>query len=165
LHADPNGSIDELQCSKPGTLSGIVSHHSPDRHEHPDHLSLSSPSPRRSWHRQKHPDGSIDLVYIDSPFNSKRDDNVLFEGIEKEDATAQKQRFADGWSNVSYPDTGGFYLHCDPDMSHYRELLCDLVFNESNSRNEIIWKHTSAQSGADRYGSVHDKFRLLCLSW
>jgi adenine specific DNA methylase Mod len=109
------------------------------------------------------------------------------------DANAQKQAFADTWSNVSYmdellmlaemhkdlydvltafskaksisdsavaylttmairiyymhqllKDTGSFYLHCDPTMSHYLKLVCDMIFGEKNFRNEIVWKRTSA---------------------
>lgn len=50
------------------------------------------------------PDGFIDLVYIDPPFNSKRDYNILFESADLNDSTAQKQAFADTWSNISYMD-------------------------------------------------------------
>lgn len=130
--------------------------------------------------------GFIDLVYIDPPFNSKRNYNILFEDLDP-DTKAQKQAFADTWSNVSYQDTlkeiqeldldlhkflttldtiriskgaisylttmairiyyihkvlkdtGSFYLHCDPTMSHYLKIICDLIFKEKNFRNEIIW--------------------------
>ena len=44
----------------------------------------------------------IDLIYIDPPFNSKRNYNVLFENINLKDSNAQKQAFADTWSNVLY---------------------------------------------------------------
>ncbi|MCU0646177.1 MAG: hypothetical protein MUC94_18205 [bacterium] len=54
---------------------------------------------------EKHPDGFIDLIYIDPPFNSKRNYNILFEDIKFDDTQAQKQAFADTWSNVSYKDT------------------------------------------------------------
>jgi len=47
-------------------------------------------------------DESIDLIYIDPPFNSKRNYNVLFESIDMSDAKAQKEAFADIWSNVKY---------------------------------------------------------------
>jgi site-specific DNA-methyltransferase (adenine-specific) len=49
-----------------------------------------------------HNEPFIDLIYIDPPFNSKRNYNVLFENINMKDATAQKQAFADTWSNVTY---------------------------------------------------------------
>ena len=38
--------------------------------------------------------------------------------------------------------TGSFYLHCDPKMSHYLKIVCDLIFGEKNFRNEIIWDYT-----------------------
>ena len=138
----------------------------------------------KDLHRHN-PDGFIDLVYIDPPFNSKRDYNILFESIGVKDTKAQREAFADTWSNVSYIDmlneiqnidldlykflnaldsirlskgaisyltsmairiyyihkvlkpTGSFYLHCDPTMSHYLKLVCDLIFGESNFKNEI----------------------------
>lgn len=37
-------------------------------------------------------------------------------------------------------DTGSFYLHCDPTMSHYLKLICDMIFGEDNFQNEIVWK-------------------------
>lgn len=46
----------------------------------------------------------IDLIYIDPPFNSKRNYNVLFESMDMKNANAQKQAFADTWSNYSYID-------------------------------------------------------------
>lgn len=54
--------------------------------------------------REHNGKGFIDLIYIDPPFNSKRNYNVLFESIDLKDANAQKQAFADTWSNVSYMD-------------------------------------------------------------
>lgn len=54
---------------------------------------------------KEHPKGFIDLIYIDPPFNSKRDYNILFESIDLKDTKAQKEAFADTWSNVSYLDT------------------------------------------------------------
>jgi site-specific DNA-methyltransferase (adenine-specific) len=153
----------------------------------------------------EHPDGFIDLVYIDPPFNSKRDYNVLFESLNPSDSTAQKQAFADTWSNVAYLDTlneiqsldldlyqflqaldnirvpkgavaylttmairiyyihkvlkktGSFYLHCDPTMSHYLKLLCDLIFGHQNFRNEIYWKRKYGRTGPiKRFGTACD---------
>lgn len=138
----------------------------------------------------EYPQGFIDLIYIDPPFNSKRNYNVLFESVDLKDSTAQKEAFADTWTNVSYfdmlnelsdldislynflrnldntniskgaisylttmairlwymhkllKDTGSFYLHCDPTMSHYLKILCDLIFGEKNFKNEIVWEKT-----------------------
>jgi len=47
-------------------------------------------------------------------------------------------------------DTGCLYLHCDPTMSHYLKIVCDLVFGESNFRNEITWKRSHQHNLATR---------------
>ncbi len=152
---------------------------------------------------KQHPDGVIDLIYIDPPFNSKRNYNILFEDADLEDTKAQKEAFADTWSTVSYidtlyeiqdidlslyhvlhaldktaltksaisylcimairiwymhkvlKDTGSFYLHCDPTMSHYLKIVCDIIFGEKNFTNEISWKRTTTKSD----------FRQGALNW
>lgn len=153
-------------------------------------------------------EGFIDLIYIDPPFNSKRNYNILYEEAHLTDTKAQKEAFADTWSNVSYKDTlqeiqvldvdlhnflkaldsirvsgsvvaylttmairiyymhkvlkdtGSFYLHCDPNMSHYLKLVCDLIFGEKNFRNEITWKRrhgfSSAVHESNRFGNCID---------
>ena len=57
-------------------------------------------------------------------------------------------------------DTGSFYLHCDPTMSHYLKLVCDMIFREKNFRNEIIWQrtttHNDSKQGAKHFGRVSD---------
>jgi site-specific DNA-methyltransferase (adenine-specific) len=153
---------------------------------------------------KEHPFGFIDLIYIDPPFNSKRNYNILFENINLKDTKAQKEAFSDTWSNVSYKETleelkdidldlfaflesldknrisksavsylttmairiyymykvlketGSFYLHCDPTMSHYLKILCDLIFKESNFRNEIIWCYRGAGYPKMDFGKRHD---------
>lgn len=49
-----------------------------------------------------YPNGLVDLIYIDPPFNSNRNYNVLFESIEMNDIQAQKEAFKDTWANVEY---------------------------------------------------------------
>ena len=153
---------------------------------------------------KKYPSGLVDLIYIDPPFNSKRNYNVLFESIDLSDTKAQKEAFADTWSNVSYldtlneikevdldlynflnaldqirfskgaisylatmairiwymhkvlKDTGSFYLHCDPTMSHYLKIVCDLIFGEKNFRNEIIWHYEKWTASSKNLQKNHD---------
>jgi DNA modification methylase len=55
--------------------------------------------------------------------------------------------------------TGSIYLHCDWHASHHLKVEMDKIFLESNFRNEIIWKRTSAHTGEGRvtkFGTVHD---------
>ncbi|HEX2080286.1 MAG TPA: DNA methyltransferase [Longimicrobium sp.] len=151
-------------------------------------------------------DETVDLVYLDPPFNSSQEYNVLFTERDGTLALAQEKAFGDTWqwnaaSALAYEElietgpekvaqalrafraflgendilaylsmmaprlielkrvlksTGSIYLHCDPTASHYLKLLMDAVFGPEFFRNEIIWKRTSAHSGAKKYAPVHD---------
>jgi len=150
-------------------------------------------------------DESVDLVYLDPPFNSNASYNVLFAERDGAQAASQIKAFEDTWrwdagaarafqevveqgGRVSQAmqafrtflgdtdmlaylammaprlvelrrvlkPTGSLYLHCDPTASHYLKMLMDAVFGPTNFRNEIIWKRTSAHSGAKRFAPVHD---------
>lgn len=150
-------------------------------------------------------DNSVDLVYLDPPFNSQQNYNVLFKERSGKRAVAQEHAFLDTWewndaTAVLYQSTveaggrvsdvlrafrtflgendlmaylvmmaprlvelhrilkqtGSLYLHCDPTASHYLKVLLDAVFDARNFRNEIIWKRTSSQNSAKRFGPVHD---------
>lgn len=52
------------------------------------------------WLRSKEvfPDGSVDLIYLDPPFNSKRDYNLLFKSPKGKQSEAQIEAFKDSWS-------------------------------------------------------------------
>ncbi len=80
---------------------------------------------------EHHPEGFIDLIYIDPPFNSKRNYNVLFESIDLKDATAQKQAFADTWSNVSYIDTIHELAAIDRDLHKFLTTLSEIRGSDS----------------------------------
>ncbi len=116
------------------------------------------------------PPESVDLVYVDPPFGSGEDYEIVFkDGVEV-------RHFKDRWigGKQSYLDwmrpriraihqvlkqTGSFYLHCDAHLNGYLREMCDIQFHEGNFRNEIVWKRTSAHTGQGkirRYGAVHD---------
>ncbi len=113
------------------------------------------------------PPESVDLVYVDPPFGSGEDYEIVFkDGVEV-------RHFKDRWigGRDSYIDwmapriraihqvlkrTGSFYLHCDYHLNAHLRILCDKIFQEGNFRNEIIWKRKDAQSSARRYGVVND---------
>ena len=42
----------------------------------------------------KYPDGLIDLIYIDPPFNSKRNYNILFEDIDIKRCKGTEEAFS-----------------------------------------------------------------------
>lgn len=64
------------------------------------------------------PNESVDLIYLDPPFNSQRNYNLLFKQQKGQDAPAQIMAFEDTWewSPLAYKD-----FQCDP-------------------RNEPLWK-------------------------
>ncbi len=53
-------------------------------------------------------------------------------------------------------DTGSFYLHCDQTMSHYLKIVCDLIFNANNFRNEIIWCYKRWPAKQTNFQKMHD---------
>ncbi len=151
--------------------------------------------------RENISDNSVDLVYIDPPFNSKRDYNIFFDSNEIQ---TQRVAFEDTWTlkNIqdslaelhtlqtdnlyfllityqkvaphAFPylvmmalriveihrvlkDTGSFYLHCDPTMSHYLKTVCDIIFSAKGFINEIIWKRSYGHGDSRRsLGRSHD---------
>lgn len=53
-------------------------------------------------------------------------------------------------------DSGGFYLHCDPTMSHYLKVVCDLIFGDGAFVNEIVWHYGKWSKAARRFQRNHD---------
>jgi DNA modification methylase len=100
------------------------------------------------------PSESVDLIYIDPPFFSKRD-YVQIWGDDNEIRSFQ-DIFEDGmfsyltWLNARLwemkrvlKNTGSIYVHCDWHASHYIKAEMDKIFGYSNFRNEIIWYYPS----------------------
>jgi DNA modification methylase len=119
---------------------------------------------------KKFPDGCIDLIYIDPPFNSNRNYEVFWgETKEKrsfEDRHASTQAYIDFMRprcvelHRVLKKTGSFYYHCDWHASHYVKVMLDQIFSENQFQNEIIWKradaHSDAKQGAKHYGRILD---------
>ena len=101
--------------------------------------------------------GSVDLIYLDPPFFSNRNYEVIWGD------TGEIRSFQDRWSGGidHYIDwlkerveqmhrilkpTGSIFLHCDWHANAYiRVHILDRIFGEDNFRNEIIWKRTNAK--------------------
>ncbi|MGA8710084.1 MAG: DNA methyltransferase [Thermoplasmata archaeon] len=109
----------------------------------------------------------MDLVYMDPPFGSGTDYEVVFkDGVEirhfKDRWVGGKQ----GYLNWLEPrvrechrvlkDTGTFYIHCDDHLNAQIRLLLDDVFGEGHFLNEIIWKRTFSHGTTRAFGRVHD---------
>lgn len=122
----------------------------------------------------KLPDGCIDLIYIDPPFNSNRNYEVFWG--ETKEKRAFEDRHASTQAYIDYmrprcvelarvlKKTGSFYYHCDWHASHYVKVMLDQIMGENNFVNEIIWKrqsaHNDAKQGSKHLGRVHDTIFL-----
>lgn len=95
------------------------------------------------------PDQSIDVVYIDPPFNSNKH-YELFWG-DNEEKIAFDDRFGDPLEYIEWirprlteiirvlKQTGSCFLHCDWHIGHYIKVLLDQILGYANFRNEIVW--------------------------
>lgn len=114
------------------------------------------------------PSESVDLAYIDPPFFSNRQYEVIW-GDEGEVASFN-DRWAGGINHyiewlykrveqiyrVLKP-TGSFYLHCDWHANAYiRVLILDKIFGDKNFVNEIIWCYRQGGRANNRFGNKHD---------
>lgn len=53
-------------------------------------------------------------------------------------------------------NTGTFYYHCDPTMSHYIKIILDFIFGINNFRNEIIWSYKTGGIPLRNFAKKHD---------
>lgn len=112
------------------------------------------------------PDESVDLIYIDPPFNSNRNYEVFWGDIQEK--RAFEDRFGDAQAYIDYmrprvlelyrvlKKTGSFYYHCDWHASHYVKIMLDQIFNFNNFQNEIIWHYRRWSSPSKKFQRLHD---------
>lgn len=114
------------------------------------------------------PTESIDLVYIDPPFFSKR--NYQAECNE----TGEVRSFSDSWAGgiQTYIDwlkprveqlhrvlkpTGTLFLHCDWHADAYiRVLVLDPIFGTQHLINNIAWCYSTGGKSKTAFGKKHD---------
>lgn len=94
---------------------------------------------------------SVDLVYLDPPFYTKKT-HIL-----KTRDNSKEYQFDDSWDSLEdYLDllekalteckrvlknTGSIFLHCDKSASHYLRVLLDKIYGMNNFQNEIVWSY------------------------
>ncbi|GMU82308.1 MAG: hypothetical protein AMXMBFR47_21790 [Planctomycetota bacterium] len=116
---------------------------------------------------QKLPEGCVDLVYIDPPFNSNRNYEVFWG--ETKEKRAFEDRHASTQAYIDYmrprcvelarvlKKTGSFYYHCDWHASHYVKVMLDQIFGDEQFQSEIIWQRTSSHGNVGRgFGNITD---------
>lgn len=112
------------------------------------------------------PDESVDLIYIDPPFNSNRNYEVFWGDTGEK--RAFEDRFGDAEAYISYmrprvvemqrvlKSTGSLYYHCDWHASHYVKVMLDQVFSFNNFENEIVWRYRRWPTKARHFQRMHD---------
>ena len=130
------------------------------------------------------PDESIDLIYIDPPFNTGkkqvrtrlrtvRDDAAPdrkgFKGNGYRTEVLGRQEFADEFDDFQafirprldeahrvLKATGSLFLHLDYREVHYCKIYLDQIFGRDSFINEIIWAYDYGARSRRRWSAKHD---------
>ena len=85
--------------------------------------------------------GTIDLIYIDPPFNTEHDSFKYNDKFNRSTwLTFMKNRLEVARDLLSI--SGTIYVHIDHNEGHYLKVLMDEIFGEQYFRNEIIWRYS-----------------------
>ena len=113
------------------------------------------------------PSESIDLIYIDPPFFSGRNYNIIF-GDQNE-----VRSFSDIWEGGMpgyliwlnarlyemkrlLKPTGSIYVHLDWHAVHYVKCEMDKIFGNDKFRNEIVWCYSAPSHVTGHFPRKHD---------
>ena len=113
------------------------------------------------------PTASVDLIYIDPPFFSGRQYNVIWgDNNELRSFNDIWEGGLDGyliWLNARLyemkrilKNTGSIYVHCDWHASHYIKVEMDKIFGYGSFINEIIWFYRTGGMSKRYHGRKHD---------
>ena len=128
-------------------------------------------------------DASVDLAYVDPPFNTgKRQartrlrtvrddagDRVGFAGKRYRTERVGAQSYADDFDDYLafleprlvetlrlLSPAGSFFLHLNCREVHYAKVLCDRIFGRESFINEIIWAYDYGARSRSRWSAKHD---------
>jgi len=129
------------------------------------------------------PSGSVDLIYIDPPFNTGRvqqrtriratrdesGDRVGFQGRRYQSSVLESGSFEDRFDEFPryvaprfveakriLSPQGSFFLHIDYREVHYCKVLLDEIFGRECFQNEIIWAYDYGARSRKRWPAKHD---------
>jgi DNA modification methylase len=113
------------------------------------------------------PSNSIDLFYIDPPFFSGRNYNVIFG--DKNEVRSFSDIWEGGmpgylvWLNARLYEmkrllklTGSIFVHLDWHASHYVKVEMDKIFGVDNFINEVVWSYKSGGNSKRTFARKHD---------
>lgn len=100
---------------------------------------------------------SIDLIYIDPPYNTGREQR------------RGKLKYDDSFDDLPkylnlrllrarklLKKTGSIFIHLDQREVHYVKVLCDTIFGRDNFQNEIIWAYDYGGRSKSKWPCKHD---------
>ena len=129
------------------------------------------------------PSGSVDLIYIDPPFNTGRvqqrtriratrdeaGDRIGFQGQRYQTSVLESGSFEDRFDEFPryvaprfveakriLSPQGSFFLHIDYREVHYCKVLLDEIFGRECFQNEIIWAYDYGARSRKRWPAKHD---------
>jgi site-specific DNA-methyltransferase (adenine-specific) len=129
------------------------------------------------------PDESVQLIYVDPPFNTGRKQersltkstrteaggSVGFKGQRyetvRERLLSYDDEFGDYWDFLEprlreawrvLHNTGTLYVHLDYHEAHYAKVLLDVLFGRECFLNEIIWAYDYGGKSKSRWPAKHD---------
>jgi site-specific DNA-methyltransferase (adenine-specific) len=129
------------------------------------------------------PDGIVDLIYIDPPFNTgKRQvrrnvktvrdedgDRIGFQGQRYRSETRESSSYGDAFDDFQafleprlreahrvLKPNGSFFLHIDYREVHYAKVWLDGIFGRDHFQNEIIWAYDYGGRSKSRWSAKHD---------
>ncbi|MDO9229017.1 MAG: site-specific DNA-methyltransferase [Syntrophales bacterium] len=113
------------------------------------------------------PSECIDLIYIDPPFFSGRNYNIIFG--DKNEVRSFTDIWEGGmpgyliWLNARLYEmkrllkpAGTLYVHLDWHAAHYVKCELDRLFGYDQFMSEIVWQRTAARSDSKRINHIHD---------
>ncbi len=130
------------------------------------------------------PDGIVDLIYIDPPFNTGKTqaresiktvhdeesgDRVGFQGRRYRTERIGSSKYNDSFDDylafleprliearrILKPN-GSFFLHVDYREVHYCKVLLDEIFGRESFINEIVWAYDYGARSKSRWSAKHD---------
>jgi site-specific DNA-methyltransferase (adenine-specific) len=129
------------------------------------------------------PAGSVDLIYIDPPFNTgkvqtrtqiatvrdENGDHTGFQGRRYRTVPLGTRQFADAFDDylgfleprlaearrILHPN-GSLFLHVDYREVHYCKVLLDALFGRAAFLNEIIWAYDYGGRSNSKWPAKHD---------
>jgi len=112
-------------------------------------------------------DASIDLIYVDPPFNTGKTQSAI--AGEYDDAWETTQE----WLNWFRPrlertlpklkPTASLLIHTDWRTTHHVRLLLDELLGEDRFVNHLIWKYGLGGSSPRRFARKHDDILFYCI--